>query len=221
MRKFFKLSKSTLRVRLTAWYIFLLSCTLMLFSSYLYLQLKSSLTSQLDETLEVTALEISHTLVKKNGHFAFQKLQHLLILPRSLNTQEFAVRLVSIDGKVLDGFGNYQALPVSMPSKRGYANLHCHETLWRVYNQSLSSITDTGDWLQVAQSLDSIFEASEHLLTLMLLSCPLVLLIAAFGGLFLADRALRPIDNIIRTAQAICPNNFTQRIGNRGTSDAR
>ncbi|WP_017746569.1 sensor histidine kinase [Scytonema hofmannii] len=74
-------------------------------------------------------------------------------------------------------------------------------------------------WLQVAQSLESISKATEHLLTLMLFSCPFILLIVGFGGLFFAERVLRPINRIIHTAQAIGPNDFTQRIGDRGSTD--
>ena len=46
-------------MRLTAWYIILLGCTLVLFSTYLYVQLENSLLGQLDTALEVTASEPS------------------------------------------------------------------------------------------------------------------------------------------------------------------
>jgi signal transduction histidine kinase len=57
------------------------------------------------------------------------------------------------------------------------------------------------------------------LLALILFGFPLVLIFASFGGLFLADRALRPIDGIIRIAEAIHPDDLTYRINYRGVTD--
>ncbi|MGH7998245.1 MAG: sensor histidine kinase [Brasilonema sp.] len=214
----FRFSKSTIRVRLTAWYIILLACTLILFATYLYIQLENSLLDQLDRALEVTASEIFATLVEDNGHPAFKITKHSQAMTHQLANAGFAVRLVAPNGQIWDAIGNYQALPSIMPIKAGYINLTHNSNIWRVYSQPLP-VSPTLSWLQIAQSLEPISEASEHLLTLMLFSCPLILLVAGFGGLFLAERALRPIDRIIRTAQAIGPNDFTQRIGYRGPFD--
>ncbi|GAB1545187.1 ATP-binding protein [Scytonema sp. NUACC21] len=203
---------------MTAWYILLLGCTLVLFGTYLYVQLENSLLSQLDTALQVTASETFAELTEKNGHPAFRITKQSEAITRQLSNAGFAVRLLSPSGQVWDGIGNYQTIPSVMPIKSGYVNLTEHNRIWRVYSQPLP-LSPTLGWLQVAQSLKPISEASEHLLTLMLLSCPLILLVAGFGGLFLAERALRPIDRIIRTARAIGPNDFTQRIGYQGPSD--
>lgn len=205
-------------MRLTAWYIILLGCTLVLFGTYLYVQLENSLLGQLDTALEVTASETFSDLIEKNGHPAFKITKQSQAVTHQLANAGFAMRLVAPNGQIWDGIGNYQAIPPTIPTKTGYVNVNEHHKIWRVYSQPLALSPTTG-WLQVAQSLEPISEASEHLLTLMLFSCPLILLIAGFGGLFLAERALRPIDRINRTAQAIGPNDFTQRIGYRGSSD--
>ncbi|NMG08748.1 ATP-binding protein [Brasilonema sp. UFV-L1] len=214
----FRFSKSTIRARLTGWYIILLGCTLILFATYLYSQLETSLLGQLDTALKITASEISTTLVEQNGHPAFKITKDSEAMTHQLANAGFAVRLLAPNGQIWDAIGHYQEVPLSIPRKPGYINLTKYNKIWRVYSQPLPKSPKTG-WLQIAQSLEPISEALEHLLTLMLFSCPLILLIAAFGGLFLAERALRPIDRIIRTAQAIGPNDFTQRIAYRGPFD--
>lgn len=218
MPKLLRFGKSTIRVRLTAWYILLLGCTLVLFSTYLYVQLENSLVGQLDTALEITASETSTELIEQNGHPAFKITKKSQAIARQLANAGFAVRLVAPNGQTWDGIGNYQAIPPIVPTKTGYVNLTEHNKIWRIYSQPLP-LSSTAGWLQVAQSLDPISEASEHLLTLMLFSCPLILLVAGFGGQFLAERALRPIDRIIRTAQAIGADDFTRRIGYQGQPD--
>lgn len=217
MVKFFHLERQTLRVRLTAWYMLLLALALVLFSSYLYLQLEKSLIAQLDTTLEVTASQALDKTIKREGHPAFQNNSESEGTTDRLIKTGLAVRLVDVCGTMWDGFGNYAAIPAVLPTSKGYVNLTARDTTWRVYSQPLPG-NDRG-WLQVAESLEPTREVSEHLLALMLLGFPLMLSIAGFGGLFLADRALRPIDRIIRTAQAISSKDFTQRIGYRGPAD--
>lgn len=215
---FQRFNQSTIRTRLTTWYILLLGCTLVVFDTYLYIQLKHSLLGQLDTALQVAASETFTEVIQVNGHPTLKIKQQSETITRKLTNAGFSVRLVSPQGEIWDGIGSYKTIPPMMPVKIGYTSVTEYGKIWRVYTQPLS-LSSTAGWLQVAQSLDPISEASEHLLTLMLLSFPLILLIAACGGLFLADQALRPIDRIIRTAQAIGPNDFTQRIGYQGSTD--
>ncbi|GAA6620744.1 sensor histidine kinase [Scytonema sp. NUACC26] len=215
---FLRFGKSTIRTRLTAWYVLLLGCTLVLFSTYLYVQLENSLLGQLDTALQVAASETFTEVIEQDAHPAFKIRKQSATITRQLANAGFTVRLISPKGEVWDGIGSYQIVPAIAQIKPGYTNVTEHKKIWRVYTQPLP-LSPTAGWLQVAQSLEPISKASEHLRTLMLFSCPTILLVAAFGGLFLAERALRPIDRIIRTAQAIGPGDFTQRIGYRGSTD--
>lgn len=62
-------------------------------------------------------------------------------------------------------------------------------------------------------------KAAERLASETLMAVPFVLLGATLGGLFLANRALRPIDQITRTAQDISAGDLSQRIDYRGMPD--
>lgn len=213
-----RFNQHTLRFRLTAWYILLLGCTLTLFSGYLYFQLKKSLLQQLDTSLEVAASQTLTNLLQKDGHPVFQETEASTGMVRRFRHQGFAIRLVSLKNEVWDSFGDYKIFPQKIPQKKGYQTLNSNEGRWRVYNYPIQSHGIIG-WLQVAQSLQPLSEASEHLLLEMVLSLPFVLIIAGFGGLLLADRTLQPIERIIRTAQAIRPYDFTQRINYQGSID--
>jgi heavy metal sensor kinase len=63
-------------------------------------------------------------------------------------------------------------------------------------------------------------EVSDRLLQEMLMAVPLVLMAASVGGLFLADRALRSIDQIAQIAQEISVgSDLSRRIGYKGATD--
>jgi heavy metal sensor kinase len=62
-------------------------------------------------------------------------------------------------------------------------------------------------------------EISDRLLGEMLMAMPLVLVCAALGGLFLANRALRPIARMTRTATEISEGDLSRRMGYRGVMD--
>ncbi len=229
MKIFWRMRK-TLRVRLTAWYILLLGCTLIAFSSYLYLQLKYSLLGQIDKTLKVASTEVLTNLVIDGNRIELNTRQQFLSNQQQLTQAGFVARIITVNGRVEGGFGDYPSMQSIVPQKTGFQNLGVGERVWRTYNLPLkiaknqitkvtSDFSSTLYWLQVAQSLQPVTKALEHLLSLMLLGFPLILLFAGLGGLFLADRALRPINRIIRTAEAIHPDDLSYRINYQGVTD--
>jgi HAMP domain-containing protein len=128
--------------------------------------------------------------------------------------------LISPKGKILDGFGNYKSVMVWGSTSVGYAELLGDDTRWYVYTLSIPIGGEgTRGWLQVMQSLSSVHQASEDFLKQILLSFPVILLLTGLGGLFLSDRALRPIIRITRIAQSISAGDLTRRIGYRGPVD--
>jgi len=73
--------------------------------------------------------------------------------------------------------------------------------------------------LQVGLSLEDSEDTLRTLLKVLLALAPAMLLLASGGGLFLADRALAPIDRVTRTAPRISAENLSGRIGMRGPDD--
>ncbi|MGQ9503212.1 MAG: sensor histidine kinase [Anaerolineae bacterium] len=210
----------TLRARLTAWYVLLMGLTLALFSGYLYLRMECSLLDQMDAALQVTASQALTNLDEENGRLAFQQTEASQLVSRRLSQAGFAVRLLAADGAVWDGFGGYAEVPLWVPSIAGYHTLGTGEARWRVYSQPIQVPGQQSViWLQVAQSLASLQDVLESLRTQMLLGLPFILVVAGFGGYLLADRALRPIDRITRTAQAISVSQLSQRIRYIGPQD--
>ena len=220
MRSLFWLRRVPLRVRLTVWYVVLLGLTMTGFVGYLYFQLERHLLSQVDANLQIAASESLAHLNDESSPPVFQNTESYRDTARHLNQVGFAVRLLDLNGAFRDGFGRYQEVPTRMPMAPGYLTLTVHKTQWRLYSQPIQ--TDNGrmaGWLQVAQSLQQLEDISDNLLREILLSLPPVMLLAGLGGLFLANRALRPIDQITRTAQSISAIDLTRRLNYQGSAD--
>ena len=66
--------------------------------------------------------------------------------------------------------------------------------------------------LLVGRYFDEIKAILGRLRTTFILSGLVMIVLAGVGGLFLADRALRPVDRITRTAQKISERNLSHRI---------
>lgn len=214
------LGQMTLRMRLTIWYTLLMALTLMFFGGYLYFRLEHSLLAQIDAALQVAASQAITNLDEENGYLAFQNTETSQLMAERLSQAGFAVRLVTPNGTIQDGFGRYKEIPSFIPTATGYQTVGTSETRWRIYSQPVPSPSGfTVVWLQVAQSLAALQEAVNNLLTQMLLGLPFVVALAALGGYWLADRALQPVDRIMRTVQAISANQLSQRIGYVGPQD--
>jgi heavy metal sensor kinase len=73
--------------------------------------------------------------------------------------------------------------------------------------------------IQVGVALTGLADTMRTLLQVLLVFAPATLLVASGGGLFLANRALAPIDRMTRTAQSISAENLSRRIGAHGPDD--
>ena len=90
---------------------------------------------------------------------------------------------------------------------------------WAVYDKPLLLNGNTIGWIRIGRSLDSLLATLQNLKLIMFISVPLYILLATLGGLFLAGRALRPIDYITRTARDISKGDMVQRLNMPAAKD--
>jgi heavy metal sensor kinase len=84
-----------------------------------------------------------------------------------------------------------------------------------------TTVTSRGGtfYVQVAEPMDDYLEAIERFRNAMLVGIPVLLLIGAAAGYWMSTRALRPVDEITRAAQAITPQDLSQRVSVPKTRD--
>lgn len=204
---------SSLRAQLTLWYVALLLVILIAFSALLDASLTTRLHQQIDSNLTTVAEQARSTLDVENGQI------HLGDAVGNL-PEGTIVALYSSDGRQLLGTTNpnfVQRLgPATVPTSSSSTTLRTvsgpdHQN-WRVLTQAIGEGKGTQGIILVARSEEEIDATLQQLLLIEGVAIPLVLLLAVGGGLFLAGRALDPIDRITRTAGAIGEHDLGQRL---------
>jgi heavy metal sensor kinase len=212
------LNRVPLRQQLIGWYVFLLAIMLSGFAIYLFLRLERKLIFKVDATLQI-ASDQSLLYLNRNKTLNFPNSAYQRDTEARLSRLGLAVRLINPQGKVVDGFGRFQDVPPLTDHQKGFETLKTRKTDWRVITQPIIRNGQEIGWLQVAQSLDVLEDITEELPAEILFNLPWFLLVTALGGLFLSNRALRPIQKITRTAQNITANDLSLRIHNQGSMD--
>ena len=203
----------TIRVRLTMWYVALMALVLIAFSAFLYLSLSSSLSREMDASLSATAgqLQVHVDLVNGRPQLGGNEQQ----IPAGVT-----VALYDPSGKQLvqgmppwPASGAASILEKAADGQAGFVTIRLdNRSGWRVLAMPIKENGHISGVLEVGRSESDLEAALEQLLLLIGLAIPATLALAAGVGMFLAQRALSPIDRITRTARRIGAEDLSQRL---------
>ncbi len=215
--------------QLTAWYAGVITVVFVLLGGFMYLGMKHHLEKNLRETQARRAAVIAETLVARIGQLGEADVVHGIrdIYAPELNSR--FIRLTRPDGQVLYVSG----VPVELsfdPSLVPVLTRSVKSRTARVEpladGQALLIATvpvptpSGGNWLvEVGASLTPVRALLWDFLVTLLFAFPLMLLVSAGGGLFLARRALRPVEKIVRSAEQITLHNLSGRLPVPQTGD--
>jgi len=211
---------ASIRVRLTLWYVALLAVILLAFSGVLYLSLSRSLRQEMDLTLTTEAGRLIAAMDFENG------APQLGEGPDNLRIGTVAA-LYDTSGRHLVAYDPRQPLPplpqaLSIAAQGGQTFVTAalqDGTQWRVLT---TPVTENGVQiaiLQVGRPVAEVDATLRQLALLLALAVPSTLVVASAGGLFLAGRALDPIDRITRAAAAIGAEDLSRRLNFRGRDE--
>jgi heavy metal sensor kinase len=212
-----------LRWRLTGLYVVLLLGALLLFSAGTYVAARAALMENFDEVLVDQAALVAQAIDIEDG---IPELIQEVLLSGHRNDDHFT-RLYAVTGALVfddttDG-PHVPELPATIASAlRGEKSLMQVEANGNALRVATFPILHKGriaGVLQVGVSLDDIEHTLHILLVVLLVMAPITVLLASGGGLFLANRALAPIDAITRMAQRISAENLSGRIDHTGPND--
>jgi len=207
----------SIRGRLTLWHVLLLALTLAGYSAVLVVSLARGLDSGLDRMLSDEArqtlgvLNSVHTDAELKEEFRRMNVGTVIAL-YGADGQQLIV------GRTLPTPYNRIEPLADAPTRLETLSLD-DGTSWRVLVQSVEQPGEPPRLLLVARSAGYVDVALGQLLTLIAITAPLVLLLAVAGGIFLASRALNPIDRMTRTAEAISAEDMSGRLKLSTTHD--
>lgn len=217
----------TLRVRFALGTAGLLLLALVLFGSLVYIEMRYSLTTTVDEAIQPIVLQIiAETELHDNELIV---LENPIEDPEyaQLREQGFSVRVFNLAGEVVYRYGPYQRLPdptldLNVPDQPGdFTTIRepaTNEQL-RVYSSLIVYQGRVEGVIQVAQNLKNVGRTLTLLLTALLIGGPLIVIMAGGFGYFLVARALAPIAEMTHTAHRISAEDLSARLQLPPTKD--
>jgi heavy metal sensor kinase len=209
----------TIRLRLTLWYMALLAVILVAFSGFLYFNLSSNLHAELDRTLLGAAQELQEELEVKDGELRIGETPDQLQSGTLFALYNRSGQLVGSNASRLPPVDVAAALTQGTRSQQAFDSVRIGTDPWRVLTMPIAESRQIMGILLVADSEGEVEAALARLLLLLSISLPAILLLAVGGGLFLAGRALNPVDRITRTAAAISAEDLSSRLNIPETPD--
>ena len=197
--KFFK----SIRTRLTLWYLTVMVILLLMFSSVAYIMLDHNLYQNLDNALRAKSTQLNAPSV------IIPQSDEILLSFNYNGTLNQEIGTITVDTSKLSGLvkqalsGQNSYLTTVTTANQGirlyatsFLNLFNDQTVVVVVGRLTTEITD-------------VLHTFMYIIIFAMIG---VIVLAGLGGLFLADRVLRPVERITKTAQKIEGSDLSQRI---------
>ena len=188
-----------LRWRLTLFYLALSTFITVLAGVALFTELRQSLQASLDGSLREAA-ELAASQLRDELRGTFTEAETDVLLERLVGGTVLLIE--DGQGNILDQVGTAK---VTAPLVEGFSTVGDQ----RVYSLEL----DTEHWVQTMRSQVEILQAVGRAQRLLFGGLPFLLLIGLGVGYFLADSALKPVDDVTRLASRIAASgHFHERL---------
>lgn len=214
--------------QLTAWYAGVITVVFVLLGGFMYLGMEHHLEKNLRETQAKRAAVIAETLVARIGQLGEELVTREVRESYAPELNNRFIRLTRPDRSVLYVSGVPVELafnPALVPAMARPPKVRAARTAVLEDGQELLIATVPvpaagGNWLvEVGASLAPMRALLWDFLVILLLAFPIVLLGSAGGGLFLARRAFRPVEKIVRSAEQLTLHNLSGRLPVPQTGD--
>jgi len=213
----------SIRAKLTLWYLSLAAVVLVAFAVAIYLYLSRGLLNAIDTSLANQAERFAHAVGHPSETEEPSQPGVLILAPQF-------VSVVDRDGKVADQIPDSEGheVPVSTAALERAANEwkpeydevslspteHVRIITWPARDEDGETF-----FVVVGQSLREVQRAQKQLVILLAIANPAALLLAGLGGLWLANKALSPVDRLTRAAERIGRGNLNERVEERRSQD--
>jgi heavy metal sensor kinase len=213
----------SIKFRFTIWYLLVLAVLLLALSAGVYFYLSRSLYRSLDDSLEIRSSQLSNipAILESIRQGEFQEeLGEIVILYFYSGDQ-----LTEVSPRGINITLPYELISQAIAGTSSFTTIQTaeHEGLRLLAVPINISILGPPPGIQpaalvIARSTKQIDQALAGLVHTLIIAVPLALALAAGGGIFLARRALKPVDKIAQTAQEIEETDLSRRI-NVNTKD--
>ena len=198
----------SIKVRLTIWYLIAIVLLLVVFGTVAYFMLSRNLERNLDEALRARVTEIKSSVAIKDHQISFEQQFNDLVLIYDADgalLQRLGpnVRFANVEKMVqLALFGESSFLTASSTEGQEV----------RLFGTPFNVDSRTRVAIVVGRSTREIRDMLALFRMVIIYSALGVLLLAGIGGMFLANRTLKPVDRITDIAREIGESDLSRRI---------
>lgn len=209
--------------RLSAWYFVVFACGLAMFSIAAWFAMRASIYHAIDDELRDRVRGVARFMENQISSLSLPEIR-----------DEFREHSVLGPGgdlfQVCDEHGQwlYRSVPLenanvpitepgSLSAPR-FQDLQLERHRLRFYSERIV-VNGRPYTVQVAALMNEAYDALARFRLILLLSTPLLLVVASAGGYWLSTRALSPVDGISRAAQRISIENLQERLVVPSTGD--
>ena len=213
----------SVRVRLTLWYVLLLAVILAAFIAGVYLVLRQALYSNLDQSIENQASILLDAIQVRGDGPSLDNV----VATRVPDEAEHYARVfdasanLTFDGSVALGEvpEDLRAVARALGGSSETRRFKAEGDPIRARTFPISRDGQIVGVLEVGQSEDDVADTLGKLLLIMGIAYPVTLVVAVLGGVFLAGRALAPVDKMTGLARRISAERLGQRLNLRLPDD--
>jgi signal transduction histidine kinase len=206
------MKRLTLKFKITIWYALFLLVLLSIFSVFLYFAISELLYNSTEDLLKADTNQVM-SILQVEGNVIVLEQPYKIITTNTYFVVFDSKGNANIDSEILPQL-------VNLPIEAGQVRyIKIDDIHWAVYDEPMQIDGEVLGWVRVSRSMESLVNTLNNLKLIMFIAIPLYIVFASLGGLFLADRALRPIDDITKTAGAISKGDIKQRLKTPRTKD--
>lgn len=208
----------SLEARLTLWYSLMLFLGYAIFGFGLWLAVRYAVGSAVDDLL-IDRLGKLVDVVASDADGPEEVEEELVELVAALPESHLAQVRDSTGKRVFPRDPLDEAPWEAGEIASGFQTAQSEEGPYRVLTQDIT-VLDRSFEVRLASSLQSLAMVRERLTLSLLAVAPLALVLCSGGGLYIARRALKPLDRIAETAAGITVGSLSSRIDVPRTRDA-
>ncbi|MTI58521.1 MAG: HAMP domain-containing histidine kinase [Firmicutes bacterium] len=207
---------SRIKIRLTFWYIIILALVLIIFSGALHLSMKNYIVNRVRNQLQIQA-EMVLKEAKEEEEEDEDNEDEIFSSELEEELEEMVYKDIirafyNQAGELVLGENIEKVTPKIINPSQSKFLIRGNGDDFVVVTVATKDKQGNIGYLRLASSLADEVATLNRLITILIFGIPLTLLLASGGGYFLAYKALKPIDQISRTAQAISHSNLSKRI---------
>ena len=211
----------SLRIKLTLYYLAILSAILFFFAIAIYAYVSRSLLIPIDESLsyQITRIEriikqgpggVEPGMVDEGSKRFLELMPHAMqIIDDGWQVRDEAY--ASPDDQLI--VDKDKLAPLAVGETRYDTEKTQKGELMRVVTLRAQEPEGSGSYfIRLGYSLENFQKTTRRTLILLCVAIPLALLLGSYGGLLLANQALRPVDRITRAAEHIAAGDLSERV---------